>query len=249
MERARRRRLAEQLIARIVRSRDDLVAIVLFGSVAREEDGPDSDVDLCVVTRRGAMRRDEYFVLGGILFCVYWKSAIAVRQEMLDVAGDATRHGFLDGVALHDPTGWFVRLRREVADLPASHFRDGATKALHHMYEYVCKARNAWRTGDRGNVLYATGVVGYEARVLVALMNHRHYRSENTMTSQWREFSDLPPKFERQIEPLLGGSASVAVRYRAAMALWTNTRAWATRRGVSLRVVRSLREIRIAKTT
>jgi len=249
MDRARRRRLAEQLAARIVRSREDLVAIVLFGSVARGEDRSDSDVDVCVITKRGVSRQEEYFVLGGTLFCVYTKSAIGVRHEMLDIAGDATRHGFTDGVALYDPTSWFARLRSEVANLPPSHFRESATKTLHHMYEYVCKARNAWRSGDSGNVYYATGVVGYEARVLVALVNRRHYRSENTMAGEWREFPDLPPDFQRHVAPLLGGSASAAVRYRAAMALWTTTRRWAARRGVSLHTVRSLRELRFPKTT
>lgn len=249
MERARRRRLVDQLAARVRRSREDIVAIVLFGSVARGDDGPDSDVDLYAVLRGGRPRQDEYFVLGGVLFCVYWRSAIHVRHEMLDVAGDATRHGFMGGVALYDPTGWFVKLRREVANLPASHFRESATKALHNLYEYVCKARNAWRRGDDNNVHYATGVIGYEARVLVALINRRHYVSENAMASDWRGFSDLPPEFQRHVEPLLRGSASTTVRYEAAMALWTTTRRWAARRGVSLRTVRSLREIRIPKTT
>jgi hypothetical protein len=34
---------------------DDLVAIALFGSVARGEAGPDSDLDLYVVTRRSIL--------------------------------------------------------------------------------------------------------------------------------------------------------------------------------------------------
>lgn len=249
MERVRRRRLAEQLAAKVQRSRDDIVAVVLFGSVARGDDGPDSDVDLCIITRRGGSRQKQYFVLEGTLFSLLWRSAMGVRHEMLDVEGDATRHGFLDGIALYDPTGWFVRLRREVENVPASLFRESATETLHNMYEYVCKARNAWREGDGDNVQYATGVVGYEARVLVALMNRYHYRSENTMTTAWRRFTDLPPEFARHVGALLQARTSVAARYRAAMALWTNTQRWASRRGVSLRTVRSLGEVRIPKTT
>lgn len=248
MERARRRRLAEELAAKIVRSRTDVVALVLFGSVSRGDDRPNSDVELCAVTRRGPWE-PEYFVLDGVLFCIYWRSAAQLRHEMLDVAGDATRHGFMDGTVLHDPSGWFVRLGREVANLPTSHFRGSATKALHNMYEYVCKTRNAYRSGDWPNVYYATGVVGYEARVLVALVNRRHYRSENTMATEWREFADLPPGFDRHVAPLIGGDASTAFRFRAAMALWANTRRWAARRGVRLRTVQSLRGIRIPKTT
>jgi len=248
MERTRRRRLAEQLAAKVERSRKDVVAVVLFGSVARGDDGPDSDVEIGAVARRGG-REAERFVLGGVLFNVYWYNAAGLRRQMLEPDGDATKHGFFDGIPLTDPFGWFARLKREVGDLPASYYRRSAEDALHHMYEYVCKARNARRRGDDANVVYATRVVGYFARVLAALLNGRHYASENTMTDEWGGFADLPKGFRRHVMPLIGGSASVRVRYDCALVLWRLCRAWAARRGVRLRTVRSLPRIRAPKTT
>jgi len=248
MERARRRRLAEELAAKIARSRKDVVAVVLFGSVARGDDGPDSDVEMAALVRRGG-REAQRFVLGGVLFNVYWLSAAASRHHMLDPDGDAAKHGFLEGTPLYDPHGWFVHLKRDVENLPTSYYRRSAEDALHHMYEYVCKARNARRRGDDANVVYATRVVGYFARVLAALLNGRHYASENTMTDEWGGFADLPKGFRRHVMPLIGGSASVRVRYDCAMVLWRLCRAWAARRGVRLRTVRSLPRIRAPKTT
>src|SRR3972149_3977627 len=135
MERTRRRRLAEQLAAKVARSRKDVVAVILFGSVARGDDGPDSDVELTAVVRRagGAAQR---FVLGGVLFNVYWRNAAGERRHMLEPDGDATRHGLLDGLPLYDPFRWFARLKREVADLPASFYRRSAEDALPQLYEY-----------------------------------------------------------------------------------------------------------------
>src|SRR2546427_908873 len=130
MERARRRKLAEDLADRVARSRKDVVAVVLFGSVARGDDGPDSDVELTAVVRREG-HEAQRFVLGGVLFNVYWSSAAGYRRHMLEPDGDATRHGFLDGIALYDPHGWFRRLRREVAKLPPSFYRQSAEDALH----------------------------------------------------------------------------------------------------------------------
>lgn len=220
MERLVRRRLSDQLAGRIAKSRRDIVAVVLFGSVARGDDGPDSDVELAAVVRRLSGKRNvERFVLGGVLFSVYWYDAAGLRNQMLSMDGDASRHGFLRGIALHDPLGWFDRLKREVGNLPPSFYRRSAEDALHQMYEYVCKARNARGRGDEANLVYATGVVGYQARVLAALLNHRHYVSENTMTDEWRGFPDLPAAFPRWVEPLLGGSATVDERYESAMAL------------------------------
>jgi len=248
MERARRRRLAEQLAAKLAKSREDVVAVILFGSVARGDDGPDSDVELTVVVRKGG-HEAQRFVLGGILFSVYWSSAAGVRRHMLEPEGDATRHGYLDGIPLYDPHGWFARLGRDIRTLPPSYYRKSATDALHQMYEYVCKARNAKRCGDDPNIVYATGVVGYLARVVVALVNRRHYASENTMTTEWREFPDLPPYFARLVEPLYDDGTPAAKRYEVAEALWRETRAWAARHGVRLHTVRSLSGIRAPKTT
>ncbi len=244
MDRARRRQLAEELAAKVVRAREDVVAVVLFGSVARGDDAPHSDVELFVAVRRGEWSTQR-FVLGGVLFDVYWSSAVGLRRHMLEAHGDATRHGFLDGVPLYDPHGWFAQLKRDVSHLPQSFYRKSAEHALHSMYEYVCKARNAQRRGDTGNVVYATGVIGHEARVIVALLNRRHYRSENTMTTEWRGFPDLPRQFARLVTPLLGDRTPARRRYECAMALWRVTRSWAGRRGVRLRTVRSLRHVRI----
>lgn len=248
MERARRRRLAEELAAKIARSRKDVVAVVLFGSVARGDDGPDSDVEMAALVRRGG-REAQRFVLGGVLFNVYWLSAAASRHHMLDPDGDAAKHGFLEGTPLYDPHGWFVHLKRDVENLPTSYYRRSAEDALHQMYEYVCKARNAKRRGDELNVVYATGTVGLIARVLVALVNRRHYKTENTMGTEWRDFPDLPPKFGVYVGPLLAARTSPGRRYAAAMALWQATRAWAARRGVRLKDVPGLRSVRIPKTT
>lgn len=247
MERARRRRLAEELAAKVAKSRKDVMAVVLFGSVARGDDGPDSDVEIAAVVRgsRSAPRDAQRFVLGGVLFSVYWYNAPGLRAQMLSADGDASRHGFLDGVALHDPFRWFERLKGEVAALPESFYAKSSEEALHQMYEYVCKARNAWRRKDDANVVYATGVVGSLARVVAALVNRRHYASENTMATEWRDFPDLPASFGRHLAPLLAEAASSERRYEAAMALWRSTREWAARRGVRLRTIRDLREIRI----
>src|SRR2546427_5764474 len=247
MERGRRRRLAKDLADRVARSRKDVVAVVLFGSVARGDDGPDSDVEMTAVVRRGG-HEAQRFVLGGVLFNVYWSSAAGVRRHMLEADGDATRHGFLDGIALYDPHGWFARLRREVANLPASFYRQSAEDALHQMYEYVCKARNAKRRGDDRNVVYATGVIGASARVVLALVNRRHYTSENTMTAEWRTFSDIPRNFGRYLAPLVAERASIERRYESAIALWRLTRVWAARRGIRLKEARSPPESRIPQT-
>ncbi|HYS72120.1 MAG TPA: kanamycin nucleotidyltransferase C-terminal domain-containing protein [Thermoplasmata archaeon] len=168
---------------------------------------------------------------------------------MLELRGDAVRHGFLDGVALHDPEGLLPKLRARVAALPESFVRASATEALHEMYEYVCKARNARQVGDRANLEYAARVTAAHATSVVALLNHRHYKSENTISDGWREFPDLPPKFATLVPQIFEGGLPNRRLYDTAMAVWDSTRAWAARRGVRLHTVRTLPAIRAPKTT
>jgi len=79
-------------------------------------------------------------------------------------------------------------------------------------------------------------------------VNRRHFTSENTVSSEWREFPDLPRGFDR-IAAILDGGTSDRRLAEDTEALWRITRDWAARRGVRLRTVRSLREVRIPKTT
>ena len=248
MERARRRRLVEELAAKIRRRRKDVRAIVLFGSVARGDDRPASDVDVIVIAKRGPWE-PQRFVLGGVLFNVYWKSWPTIMREMLELRGDATRHGFLDGVELYDPEGLMRKLRKLVAALPESFARACAKESLHEMYEYVCKARNAWRSHDRENLVYAARVTATHATTVVAILNRRHYASENTVWSGWRDFPDLPPKFSTLVSRIFIARLPDRRLYETTMAVWDATRRWAARKGVRLHMVRSLPAIRAPKTT
>jgi len=245
MERARRRRLAEELAAKIVRARKDVRAVILIGSVARGDDGPDSDVDMKVVAAKGPWEPTR-FVLGGVLFSVYWSRWESLMQEMLEPDGDAERHGFLGGVALYDPEGLFRKLHARVAALPRTFHPASAQAALDQAYEYLCKTRNAWRRRDRANLEYAAWETAYFLASAVALRNRHHFGSENTVFSEWREFPDLPRGFER-IAAIFEGGLSDRRMYEDVEALWRSTRDWAARRGVRLHTVRGLREVRIPR--
>jgi len=247
MDRARRRRLAEELAAKVVRARKDVRAVVLFGSVARGDDLPDSDVELIAVAAKGPWEPTR-FVLGGVLFSVYWKRWPSLMQSMLEPDGDAQRRGFLGGVALYDPEGLFRKLHALVAALPRAFYPKSAEEALHGAYEYLCKTRNAWRRRDRANLEYGARVTAYNLASVVALVNRRHFTSENTVPTEWRDFPDLPRGFDR-IAAVVKGGGSDRRLYEDTMALWRATRDWAARRRVRLHTVRSLRQVRIPKTT
>jgi uncharacterized protein len=112
---------------------DDLVAIALFGSVARGQARPDSDLDLYVVTRRS--------ILGDARLHAMWGRIDASREYQALVAvgyrptpssvphtvDDLARHPWIlldiahHGIVLYDPESVLAReldaVRRRIAEL------------------------------------------------------------------------------------------------------------------------------------
>jgi hypothetical protein len=112
---------------------DDLVAIALFGSVARGQARPNSDLDLYVVTRRS--------ILGDARLHAMWSRIDGSREYQVLVAagyrptpssvphtvGDLVRHPWLlldiahHGIVLYDPESVLAReldaVRRRMAEL------------------------------------------------------------------------------------------------------------------------------------
>ena len=247
MDRARRRKLVEDLAAKIRRSRKDVRAIILIGSVARGDDLPDSDVDLAVVASRGPWKPQK-FTLDGALFNVYWKRWPSLLREMLEPGPGAERHGFLEGEALYDPERLLTKLRSLVGQLPEAWYRESAAAELEEAYEYVGKAKNAWRRRDRANLEYGARVAAYRLASVVAYVNRRHFSTENAVSTEWREFPDVPPGFARPFRRIVQGRPSDRALHEATLALWRVTRDWAAARGVRLHAVRSLAGVRIPKT-
>jgi len=63
MRKKRLERIIDQMVQRIV-NRFDPERIILFGSAARGDAGPDSDVDLLVVTRVKGSKREKAVEIG-----------------------------------------------------------------------------------------------------------------------------------------------------------------------------------------
>lgn len=107
---------------------DDLTAVVLFGSVARGEAHSLSDVDLLIVFKnlpKGRLQRRQFLgnpslEMNRELEKLRKKGFYADFRTHLKTAQEGSiRTPFLyeishDGIVLHDPAGWFKKVREEV---------------------------------------------------------------------------------------------------------------------------------------
>jgi predicted nucleotidyltransferase len=247
----RHRALADRICAKLLRERDDVVAVLLTGSVGRGDAQRHSDIDLHAIAHRGGP--STRFVLNGIHVSVDVSTPDAWRRSMVEPdTWLPLRHGGLAGEVLHDPMAVVESVREEVRRLPWRVYREAAAMALTGMYEDLGKVRNARTARDRGLLIWGAFAVAVGAAMTVALLNRRAYASENTVATEWRTFAALPRTFAQNFEAAFGlRSVRDARRHDATVTLWDIVRRFAGRRGVALHTAPRLAAVRFRprKTT
>ncbi len=157
-----RKRLA-RTIARELRERErsNLVAVGVFGSVARGEDRAFSDVDLLVITRK-VRRGIRSSIREGVFVSIHQLTPGDARREATEgpwLNGPLT--GWRETRALYDPAGFIARTRALALRPTAAAFRESARRDLIATVEDYGKVRNAVAAGDleeaREMALWFTG--------------------------------------------------------------------------------------------
>jgi kanamycin nucleotidyltransferase len=127
----------------------NLVAVGVYGSVARGEERRHSDVDLLVVVRR-KRQAILHQVREGIELAVLQQTPDEARAEVTGSRPDlnAALGGWISLRPLHDPTGLLRRLRTRARHPTVRQFREASRWALMEVYEDVGKLWNAVEAHD-----------------------------------------------------------------------------------------------------
>lgn len=219
--------------------RDDLRAFVIFASVAKNEDGPYSDVEMMAITTD---RYEEYcseFMRDGIRCEVDFtplSSAIKYADEVdaeWPVAADQW-HRF-QPIYLKEGDDCLDRIREA-----AQRSLDAEEKFTHEIcmamlvgYEEIATMMNARERNVPSDV--ATGLSNFALTVLrlVGFINRHFYQSMRNAWEDSKALSDLPKDYARLIEIVHGEVAcSLEDRYNAALELWENIKLWAAEQGI-----------------
>src|SRR2546425_8252287 len=150
MATSRRFELAKLIGAQLrLREGRNLVAVGLYGSVARGEDRAHSDVDLLVVVRKKRLTI-RHLVRTGILVTVLQQTPAEARAEVMGSRADL--NGALGGWQsmrpLYDPSGLLGRLKKKAKHPSREQFRRAARSAFLETYEDLGKLRNAVDSND-----------------------------------------------------------------------------------------------------
>lgn len=227
--------IAERLMARYGKS---VKAIGLYGSLARNEDGPYSDIEMfCVLRTPGEIRTYEWCA-GPWKAEVNVLDEVSLRQKASQVNGYWARtHGaFVRILPLTDTENYFGGLRELVMSHPPELFRAVIEEVLiGDIYELVGKVRNAHVRG-RDQALAVLAVELTQRTAYALGLEHRHlYGTSSSVLDEAVKLSDPPDGFHVLAQMVMAGNLQHAPTIVSACdTLWLGLVRWAEKRGYTL---------------
>ena len=246
MDRSRRLDLARQIAAQIqghyrdIRDVivDDVLAIGVYGSLARGTDGPYSDIEIhCVVRGRGVDVCHEWSTGP-------WKAEVDVYSEdvvlawasELDVDWPVT-HGACTNVwALYDPTGFFSRLRDAALSHPDGVFQQVIRDVIvGEIYERIGKVRNAWAANEDACLPFLAVELAKCGACLLGLAHRYLYTTSTRMFEESLALPGRPEGYDILCRMVMAGDLADAARIAdASDAFWSGVERWAGERGIQI---------------
>jgi len=253
MDRSRRLDLARQIAAQIqghyrdIRDVivDDVLAIGVYGSLARGTDGPYSDIEMHCVVRGSGVDVCHEWSAGA------WKAEVDVYSEdvvlewasELDVDWPVTHGAYTNVWALYDPTGFFSRLRDAALSHPDEVFQRVIRDVIvGEIYERIGKIRNARATNNEACLPFLAVELAKCGACLLGLA-HRHLYTTSTRMfeeslASATSSSALPGRpegYDILCRMVMAGDLADAARIAdAADAFWSGVERWAGGRGIQI---------------
>lgn len=223
---------------------DQLLAIGLYGSLARGADGPFSDIEMmCILSTSGEDYTHEWAYDGWKAEVNFLSQDVALHSAAeVDFDWPRTHGSYTRTLALYDPAGFLSRLQEAALNHPRSDFRD----AIHDLivgeiYELVGKLRNA-RHDCYDNGLPALALsLAERGAYLAGLANSHLYTSGTRLLEESLELPDLPDGYEDLCRLALTGELNDPQRLLGVCeTFWTGIETWAARNGI---VIETAQEI------
>ncbi|SDD82735.1 kanamycin nucleotidyltransferase [Paenibacillus sp. UNCCL117] len=211
----------------------ELLALGLYGSMARGTDGPYSDIEIFCVLRESALSDEA---------CYEWSSgpwkaevnvcfAHSLLQEAASVDGSwPLTHGpYFTPLSLYDPEGFFPQLRQATESPERRHFKQAIEEVLvGEMYEFAGKLRNASRNGAHSFLPYLAMEFAHYGAMLVGLHNRTYYSTGSRVFLESLELPGRPAGFDPLLELVMSGALSKPETIvEACEAFWSGLGTWA----------------------
>jgi kanamycin nucleotidyltransferase len=246
MDRSRRLDLAREIAAQIqdhyrdIRDVivDDVLAIGVYGSLARGTDGPYSDIEMHCVVRGSGVDVCHEWSAGA------WKAEVDVYSEdvVLEWASEvdvdwSLTHGACTNVwVLYDPTGFFSRLRDAALSHPDEVFQRVIRDVIvGEIYERIGKVRNARAAKDDTCLPFLAVDLAKCGACLLGLAHRHLYTTSTHMFEESLALPGRPEGYDILCRMVMAGDLTGAARIAdASDAFWSGVERWAGGRGIQI---------------
>ena len=215
-----------------------LLALGLYGSVARGTDGPYSDIELYAIVQGEGVDYAYEWSAGP------WKAEVDVHSSdtllawaaELDGLWSLTHKSVLSVQPLHDPQGIFPQMAAAAMDHSDAEVDAALAECIvGDVYELVGKVRNAVVARRTASLaLFTVELVRYAAG-LVGLAQRHLYPSAAEMLEDSLRLPDLPEGYPALCRLVITGRLDDPQEILARVdAYWAGVEAWAAQRGLVL---------------
>jgi kanamycin nucleotidyltransferase len=231
--------IAHEIAERVKeRFHSEVLAIGLYGSLAREEDGPYSDIELFgVLTIEHYQQVYEWCTAAWKAEVdLYGKQTLLERAARVDGSWPLTHSALQMVLPLYDPEQFFAEIRRIAQASPEPLFRDAIERQLvDNVFEIIGKIRNARVFGTPTTLPALVVKLAQAVAMVVGLANRQCYTTGTQVLPEAMALPDLPDGFREVGHVILTGDLRDGQQlFAACERLWKGLNTWAEGHGYQL---------------
>lgn len=217
---------------------DDVLAVGLYGSLARGTDGPYSDIEILCVLRTTGEGYTREWVAGPWKAEVdfYGQDVLLEKAAGVDERWPLTHGAYVHVRALHDPDRFFPKLRGVVLNQPKEKFLAAMRELIvGDLYELVGKLRNARHFGHTAGLPMLVVHMALYGAFLVGLDNRHCYTSGTRAFEESLRLPGRPGGYDALCRLVMGGKLNNPEHVVGACeAFWSGVERWALTRGLTI---------------
>ncbi len=215
-----------------------LLAVGIYGSLARGDDGPYSDIEMWAVMREDGIERFIEWIVGPYKVQIDVFSRDVLWEDAARVEGDwALTHGSMAEVMpVHDPEGFFPLLRTRVLTRPESDFEKAIRELIiDDLYEMVGKVRYLRAAGESGSLSFFVLKLALSGAWMLGLAHRRYFSSASRIFDEALALPGAPAGYSELLGIVMRGDMQPRpALFEAVDAYWEGVVVWAEARSIAI---------------
>jgi predicted nucleotidyltransferase len=228
--------IANELTQKIVKKYGkDIHGIVIYGSVAKNEDRRYSDLEMYVVTKRKLKVKEVKYVYRGMNIEVSYIPAREMLRNAITISINwpIATDFYRSYLILYEKGNWFQKLRKAIASQNPRDFKRALHKYLIWFYELMAKIKNAYLYKDNHSFLWLASFMGWESVIFLGLVNRTYYKSERDVFTSVTNLPIRPKNYQRLLETVCHFSVKDKKKiYHATLTLFAELNSIARKKGI-----------------